>query len=232
VLSLITGVGSKGQVGESVAAALAGPGDTVLLVSRVEAEVRARAADLVAEGRRAHGYACDLADARAVDQLAVRIRSEHGDRLDALVNLAGGFGVSGPLADSDPAVFDRQLKINLTTAYLSTRAFLPLLRPARGAVLFFASEAVLEGARTGGTAAYAAAKAAVVALMRSVADEGRDYGVRSNALAPAAIRTAANQESMGADARYVEREEVASAVAFLCSPASIAITGQVIRLRK
>lgn len=232
MLSLITGVGSKGQVGETVAAALANRGDTVLLVSRVEAEVRARAAELVAAGGTAHGYGCDLSDVRAVDRLATRVRSEHGDRLDALVNLAGGFGMSGPLAESDPAAFDRQLQINLTTAYLATRAFLPFVRAARGAVVFFASEATLEGARTSGMAAYVAAKSAVVALMRSVADEGREHGIRANALAPAAIRTATNEASMGADARYIEREEVASAVAFLCSPAASAITGQVIRLRK
>jgi NAD(P)-dependent dehydrogenase (short-subunit alcohol dehydrogenase family) len=232
VLSLITGVGSKGQVGETVAAALANRGDTVLLVSRVEAEVRARAAELVAAGGTAHGYGCDLSDVRAVDRLAARVRSEHGDRLDALVNLAGGFGMSGPLAESDPATFDRQLQINLTTAYLATRAFLPFVRAARGALVFFASEATLEGARTSGMAAYVAAKSAVVALMRSVADEGREHGIRANALAPAAIRTATNEASMGADARYIEREEVASAVAFLCSPAASAITGQVIRLRK
>jgi NAD(P)-dependent dehydrogenase (short-subunit alcohol dehydrogenase family) len=229
---LITGVGSKGQVGETVAAVLASRGDTVLLVSRVAAEVGERAAELVAAGRSAHGYACDLSDARAVDHLAARIRSDHGDRLDVLVNLAGGFGMTGPLAESDPAAFDRQLQINLTTAYLSTRAFLPFVRAARGAVVFFASEAALEGARTSGMSAYVAAKSAVVALMRSVADEGREDGVRANALAPSAIRTATNEASMGIDARYIEREEVASVVAFLCSPASSAVTGQVIRLRK
>lgn len=231
MLSLITGVGSKGQVGEAVAAALAGRGDTVLLVSRSEDEVRARAAELVESGGSAHGYGCDLSDARAVDGLAARIRSEHGERLDALVNLAGGFGLSGPLAESDPAVVDRQLQINFMTAYLTTRAFFPLVRGARGSVVFFASEAVLEGARTSGISGYAAAKSAVVALMRSVADEGRELGVRSNALAPAAIRTATNESSMGANTKYVEREEVAAAVAFLCSPAARAITGQVIRLR-
>jgi NAD(P)-dependent dehydrogenase (short-subunit alcohol dehydrogenase family) len=232
VLSLITGVGSKGQVGESVAAALANRGDTVLLVSRAEAEVRERAAELVAAGATARGYGCDLSDVRAVDRLAARVRSEHGDRLDALVNLAGGFDMSGPLAESDPAAFDRQIQINLTTAYLATRAFLPSVRAARGAVVFFASEATLEGARTSGMAAYVAAKSAVVALMRSVADEGREHGIRANALAPAAIRTATNEASMSAETRYVEREEVASVVAFLCSPAASAITGQVIRLRK
>ena len=232
MLSLITGVGSKGQVGEAVAAALARRGDRVLFVSRVEAEVRARADELRAQGLDAHGYGCDLADARAVDALTRRVKSDHGDRLDALVNLAGGFGMTGPLAQSDPASFDRQLQINLETAYLATRAFLPAVRSASGSIVFFASEAVLEGARTSGTAAYVAAKSAVVALMRSVAEEGREHGVRANALAPAAIRTATNESSMGKDVRYVEREDVAAVVAFLCSPASAAITGQVIRLRR
>lgn len=231
MLSLVTGVGSKGQVGEAVAAALAKRGDAVLLVSRAEDEVRARAAELVASGYSARGYGCDLADARSVDHLADRVRSEHGDRLDALVNLAGGFALSGPLAESDPAVAQRQLQINFMTAYLTTRALLPLVRPARGSIVFFASEAVVEGARTSGISAYAASKAAVVALMRSVADEGRELGVRANALAPAAIRTATNEASMGADAKYIEREDVAAAVAFICSDAARAITGQVIRLR-
>ncbi|HEU4995715.1 MAG TPA: SDR family oxidoreductase [Gemmatimonadaceae bacterium] len=231
MLSLITGVGSRGQVGETVAGALARRGDTVLVVSRSEDEVRARAAELVAAGYDAHGYACDLADAHGVSQLATRAR-QHGERLDALVNLAGGFGVTGPIADSDPATFDRMFRINLTTAYLATRALYPLVRTAGGSIVFFASEAVLDGQPARNTAAYVAAKSAVVALMRSVADEGREHGVRANALAPSAIRTATNEASMARDTHYVEREEVASVVAFLCSPAAVAITGQVIRLRR
>jgi NAD(P)-dependent dehydrogenase (short-subunit alcohol dehydrogenase family) len=232
MLSLVTGVGAKGQVGETVARALAERGDTVLVVSRSEVEVRQRAAELSAEGHVAHGFACDLSDAEAVRKLAATIRSSHGERLDALVNLAGGFGSTGPLAESDPAQLRRMFQINFDTACFVTREFLPLLRAARGSVVFFASEAVLEGARTGGMAGYVAAKSAVVGLMRSVADEMRADGVRANALAPASIRTGSNMAAMGADVRYVEREEVAAAVSFLCSPASSAITGQVIRLRR
>lgn len=231
MLSLITGVAKRGQVGEAVAAALARRGDRVLLVARNEKEVAARAAELATAGLAAHGYGCDLSSFEAVASLANRIRSDHGSRLDALVNLAGGFAASGPLAESDPEAAARMFEINFTTAYLVTRAFLPAVRSAAGSVVFFASETVLEGTRTAGVAAYGAAKAAVVALMRSVADEGQGFGVRANALAPAAIRTGTNEASMGADVRYVERDDVASTVAFLCSPASRAITGQVIRLR-
>ena len=231
MISLVTGVGAKGQVGEAVARALAARGDTVLVVARTDAEARARASDLAADGHRAHGYACDLSDPDAVAHLARTVTAEHGDRLDALVNLAGGFGSSGPIASSDVSAFQRIFAINLSTAYLTTRAFLPMVQSARGSIVYFASEAVLDGVRTKGIAGYVAAKSAVVALMRSVADESRDAGVRANALAPGSIRTSTNLAEMGNDARYVEREQVADAVAFLCSPAASAITGQVIRLR-
>ena len=231
MLTLITGVGAKGQVGEAVAAALARRGDHLVLVARADAEVRARAEDLAGAGFSAAGYACDLADASAVRALAARVREVHGARLDSVVHLAGGFALTGPIADSDPAQVERMLSINYLTAFNVARAFLPGVRAASGSFVFFASENVFEGVLTKGSAAYTAAKSAVVALMRSLADEGREFGVRANALAPASIRTATNEAAMGTGARYVERDQVASAVAFLSSPAASAISGQVIRLR-
>src|SRR5437868_9421745 len=173
MLSLITGVAAKGQVGEAVADALARRGDTVLLVSRSQEEVKARAAELTSAGLKACGYACDLSDVLAVGRLADRVREDHGSSLDALVNLAGGFAMSGPVAATEPEAFETMFRINLTTAYLVTRAFLPMVQKARGSIVFFASESALEGSRTGKTAAYAAAKTAVVGFMRSVADETR-----------------------------------------------------------
>lgn len=228
---MITGVGAKGQVGEAVAATLASRGDHLVLVTRSESDVRERVAELAAAGFAANGYGCDLADAAAVQDLATRVRMAHGARLDNVVHLAGGFALTGPIADSEPSQVDHMLRINYLTAFNVVRAFLPAVRDAAGAFVFFASENVLEGARTKGSAAYSAAKSAVVALMRSLADEGRELGVRANALAPTSIRTAANEAAMGSDARYVEREAVANAVAFLCSPDAKAVSGQVIRLR-
>ena len=229
-LSLVSGVGAKGQVGEAVARRLAMRGDTTIIVSRSADDVRQRVADLRGEGLAVSGYASDLADVTAVNELAQRVSREHGRTLDNLVNLAGGFASSGLLSGSDPAVVNRMWSINFVTAYLTTRAFLPLMTSAGGSIVFFASEVVLESTRTKGVAGYAAAKSAVVALMRSVADEGRAVNVRANALAPASIRTASNEAAMGTDMRYVEREEVAEAVSFLCSGAAGAVSGQVIRL--
>jgi NAD(P)-dependent dehydrogenase (short-subunit alcohol dehydrogenase family) len=229
-LSLVTGVGAKGQVGEAAARRLAMRGDRTIIVSRSADDVQQRAAELRAEGLDVAGYACDLADVGAVSQLAERVSREQGRALDNLVNLAGGFASSGSFSDSDPAVVQRLWSINFLTAYLTTRAFLPLMTSGGGSIVFFASEVVLENTRTKGVAGYAAAKSAVVALMRSVADECRAVNVRANALAPASIRTSSNEASMGSDIRYVEREEVADTVAFLCSAAGEALSGQVIRL--
>jgi len=227
---LITGIGRSGQVGESVAKAFAAEGARLAVVDMVAAEAEARAAELRAAGADARGYACDLSNAEQLAFLAAELGAAFGGRLDALVALAGGFGLSGPIAESDPAVWHKQITINLTTAYLTTRAFLPALRATGGAIVYFASAAALPGGAVSGIAAYAAAKSGVIALMRSVAFDERAHAVRANALAPTSIRTAANLQSMGEQKNYVEREEVAASVCYLCSADSSAITGQVIRL--
>jgi NAD(P)-dependent dehydrogenase (short-subunit alcohol dehydrogenase family) len=229
-LIVVTGAGREGQVGEAVAIAFAATGARLALVGRDAAQVEARAEALRARGHVAAAYAADLADAAQVEGLARHIVREHGSRVDALVNVAGGFALSGPVAESDVTVLPRQIAINLTTAYHATRFLLPFLRAARGAVVYFASEAVLPGGSVAGISAYGAAKAGVVALMRAVAEEERDRGVRANAVAPSAIRTGDNVAAMGSAVRYVEREEVADAVLYLCSEGARAITGQVIRL--
>jgi 3-oxoacyl-[acyl-carrier protein] reductase len=229
---VLTGVGAEGQVGEVVARAFADLGASLVLVDRTAEKVEARAADVVraGSGRAARGYACDLTNAEALAALVAQVTANHGDKVHALVHMAGGFAMSGPVAESSIDVWNRQIAINLTTAYLTTRAFLPLLRSARGAVLLFASNAAWPGSSGKNMSAYAVAKQGVAALMRAVAAEERANGVRANAVAPNSIRTAANLASMGDGVRYIEREEVAAAVTFLCSSAASAISGELIPL--
>lgn len=233
---VLTGVGREGQVGEVVARALASRGATLILVDHRQETVDARLRALreTSDAQRptpgAYGYACDLSNGDDVARLADTVRTAHGGALNALVHMAGGFAMSGPVADSALDVWDRQLSINLRTAYLTSRALLPLLRPARGSIVFFSSQAALPGSTVAEMSAYAIAKTGVAVLARAIAAEERRHGVRANALAPSSIRTAANVEAMGVEARYVEREDVAAAVAFLCSAAAVAISGQVIAL--
>ena len=229
-VAVLTGVAKRGQVGEAVARALAESGVMVVLIDRTGLDAEERASELRSDGLAAVSHKADLTDPAQLDVVSRAVTRDFGG-VDALVNIAGGFAMSGKVSDSDPAAWSRQLDIGLTTAYLTTRAFLPLVRERRGAIVFFASAAALPSGRVAEMSAYAASKAGVLALMRAVAQEERNSGVRSNALAPTSIRTAANVESMGADARYVEREEVADAVKFLCfSVASRTISGQVIQL--
>lgn len=228
---VLTGVGREGQVGEAVAAAFAELGARVFLVDRQETEARARADALVAAGRRAAGLGADLTDEAGVAALAERVRDATAGRVHALVHLAGGFAKSGPVAESDSALWAKQFALNATTAYLTARAFLPLLRAGKGSLVFFASEAVLPGGRTAGISAYAASKSAVVALMQSIAQDEKPTGVRANAVAPTSIRTAANLAAMGPDVAYVSREDVARVVLWLCSDDARAVTGQIIPVR-
>jgi NAD(P)-dependent dehydrogenase (short-subunit alcohol dehydrogenase family) len=214
-----------------VAHAFADRGAEVVLLGRTAAEIDERAAAITRAGGSARAFACDLADEAQVRAVADEVSAASGRRAHALVNMAGGFALSGPVAESDAAVLQRMIAINLMTAYLTTRAFVPLLRAAKGSIVYFASAAVLPGSSGAKMSGYAAAKAGVVVLMRAVAEEERAAGVRANAVAPTAIRTGDNVREMGEAARYVEREDVAGAVLFLCSEAARAVTGQLIELR-
>lgn len=229
-VAVLTGVSRRGQVGEAVAQWLAERGAAVVLIDRTGVEAEARASELRERGYHATAFGADLTSASQLDAVSQSVASAF-DGIDALVNIAGGFSMSGKVSDSDPEAWARQLAIGLSTSYFATRAFLPLVRKRRGAVLYFASAAALPGGRVAEMSAYAVSKSGVITLMRAVAQEEREAGVRANALAPTSIRTVTNVDAMGDSARYVEREQVAEAVEFLCfAEAARAITGQVVQL--
>jgi NAD(P)-dependent dehydrogenase (short-subunit alcohol dehydrogenase family) len=224
---VITGVGREGQVGETLASTFCEAGARVAAVDRSRDDVVARATALSDGGLDCRAFPCDLTDPQQTAALARDLEAAYGG-VDALVNAAGGFGMSGPVAESEIATWEKMFAINLTSAYLATRALLPLLRSRAGAIVYFGSTAVLDGGRSANMSAYAAAKSGVLTLMRTVAQEEAEHGVRANAIAPVAVRTTANIGAMGTDARYVEREEVAAVARFLCSAEASRITGQTI----
>lgn len=229
-VALVTGVGRAGQAGETVAQAFADAGAVVCIVSRNAQQVAERAAVLADRGATVHGFGCDLTDPGAVADLAARVTPLAPHGIASLVNLAGGYASDGTVAETSAETWHRLHSINLTTAFVCTRVFLPLVRRAEGSIVFFSSAAAMPGATVAGMGAYAAAKSGIIMLMRAVAAEERDTGVRANAIAPTSIRTETNLKAMGERVRYVSREAVAEWVLWLCSPRSRPLSGQVFRL--
>ncbi|HWP34339.1 MAG TPA: SDR family NAD(P)-dependent oxidoreductase [Thermodesulfobacteriota bacterium] len=228
---IVTGAGRPGQVGETLAHAFGREGARVVVAARTEGNVRALADRLAAEGIGALAVAADLAEEAGAQHLAERTLEAFG-RIDVLVNLAGGLTVIRPAVELSLAEFQRELASNLVTAFLCARAVIPAMqRAGRGRIVNFASAAAQNPLPR--LAAYNCAKAGVVALTRTLAQELKDTDITVNAIAPGLIDTEANRTALQPSPeelrrRWVTREAVAQATLFLASDAAAGVTGQVL----
>lgn len=222
---LVTGVGRAGQIGHAVAHALGQAGARIVAVDRNAVGVAERVKEFSAMGIDARPAAGDLTEPD-VAAFAVETAVRHYGRLDGVVNVAGGLTTYGPVEKSGPDAFDREISINLKTAYLMTRAAVEPLQESRGAVVNFASLAYFRAMNQ--MAVYSAAKAGVAALTQSLAVELWPRGIRVNAVAPGTVRTPENVATVGPDAQYVEMSQIVNAVLFLAGEASSGITGHIL----
>jgi 3-oxoacyl-[acyl-carrier protein] reductase len=205
----------------------------VAVVARAEDRAQAAAAELAGEGHR--GYACDVADVEVVNALVKQVESEMGS-LDILVNNAGVTGDNLLMRLSD-AEWDRVLATNLKGAFNTIRAATRgMMRRREGRIINLTSVVGITG--NAGQANYAASKAGLIGLTKSVAKELASRNVLCNAVAPGFIDTEMTAElgdstreallGQIALGRLGKGEEVASVVRFLAGPGSAYITGQVI----
>jgi NAD(P)-dependent dehydrogenase (short-subunit alcohol dehydrogenase family) len=222
---LVTGVGRAGQIGHAVAQALGEAGARIVAVDRNAVGVAERVKEFSAMGIEARPAAGDLTEPD-VAAFAVETAVRHFGRLDGVINVAGGLTTYGPVEQSGPDAFDREININLKTAFLMTRAAVAPLQESRGTVVNFASLAYFHAMNQ--MAVYSAAKAGVAALTQSLAVELWPRGIRVNAVAPGMVRTPENVASAGVDAQYVEMSQIISAVLFLASELSSGITGHIL----
>ena len=148
--------------------------------------------------------------------------------LRAVVNLVGGYGGGHKVADTPVEEFERQLRLNLRPTYLVTRAALPHLVRAGGAIVCVSARAALRPLP--GAAGYSTAKAAVLAFAQAVAAEYNRDGVRCNAVLPSVIDTPGNRAAQpDADhSKWVPPEQVARVIHFLCSEESAPTSGAAI----
>jgi NAD(P)-dependent dehydrogenase (short-subunit alcohol dehydrogenase family) len=168
----------------------------------------------------------DLTDADAA-KTAIDAVVAHFGRLDALLNIAGGF-VWQTTDDAEPA-WAKMFALNLTTALNASRAALPHLKAStEGRIINVGANAALKSAA--GMGAYAASKAGVHRLTESLAEELKDTPVTVNAVLPSILDTAQNRKDMpDADpTKWVAPSDLARVMLFLASPGSRAITGALI----
>ncbi|HEY7684144.1 MAG TPA: SDR family NAD(P)-dependent oxidoreductase [Gemmatimonadales bacterium] len=222
---LVTGVARLGQIGHVVAHAFGRAGARLVAVDKDAVAVAERVREFAAEGIEARPAAGDLTEPD-VAALAVETAVKHFAGLDAVVNVAGGLTSYGPVDQSTATAFDREMAINLKTAFLMSQAAVEPLARSRGAIVNFASVAYFRP--QGQMAVYSAAKAGVAGLTQSLAMELWSRGIRVNAVAPGMVRTPENVASAGETAHYVELSQLTDAVLFLASERSAGITGHIL----
>lgn len=231
--ALVTGAASAAGLGFATARLLARAGASVWLTDVNEAEVKVRAAELAAEGWAAVGLRHDVTSPEAWQDVLAEIP---GGGPDVLVNNAG-IAVLRWTQDLEPAEWQRQIDVNLTSVYLGCRAVLPIMRTrGEGAIVNISSIAGLVGIP--GASAYAASKGGVRLYTKSIAMECAREGIRINSVHPGVIWTDMQQvairdnpdqfDAINASipaGRMGEPDDIAEAVFFLASPAAKYITG-------
>jgi 3-oxoacyl-[acyl-carrier protein] reductase len=215
-VAIVTG-GSRG-LGRADALTLERAGATVVVLDVQEENTTIR---------------CDVGDRAQVDAAVERVAEEHGS-VDILVNNAGTLDHLGQFADQQPELWERDLRVNLTGAFNCAQAVWPHLQERGwGRIVNMASVAGTLGGF--GQASYATTKAGLLGLTRTLALEGARHGITCNAIVPGVIGTEAfgfvapaMQERMikrTALRRLGEPQDVANAIAFLCSDLASYITG-------
>ncbi len=216
--------GGTGGLGRAVSRAFPKEDARVIVTYRNREEFAAFA-DEAGVDSSLEGYPVDVTDESATAEFIDRVVSKY-DRVDAMVNTVGAYAGGVKLWDMDTKVFDRMMALNLRSGLLLSRAVIPpMLKAGRGAIVNIASKAALDHAA--GNAAYAASKAAAVAMMDSLAAELKGTGVRVNSILPDIIDTEPNRKAMpGADfAKWPKPEDIARVILFLCSDEAKVIHG-------
>jgi 3-oxoacyl-[acyl-carrier protein] reductase len=201
--------------------------------SRGLIQTEATAREIEAMGRRALALKCDVTDAAQVEEAVERTVGELGS-VDILVNNAGTLDHLGQLVNQSPELWDRDLRVNLTGAFNCSRAVWPQMQERGwGRIVNMASVAGTLGGF--GQASYSTTKAGLIGLTKTLALEGARHGITANAIVPGIIGTEAfhfgnpemNERMVRRTAlrRTGDPQDIANAIAFLCSDLAGYITG-------
>lgn len=222
---IILVAGGTGGLGRAVSLAFLQEGAKVRVTYRKEEEYNTLKSAAGKHEVRLSGSIADVTDEAATAALVEKIISEHG-KIDALVNTVGGYAGGTKLWEMDTKIFDAMLSLNLRSGYSLARAVLPtMLEQRHGVIVNIAAKAAMD--HGAGAGAYAASKAAAVALMDSLAGDTQGTHVRVNSILPSIIDTDANRQAMpnANFAAWPKPEDIARVILFLCSDEAKVIHG-------
>jgi NAD(P)-dependent dehydrogenase (short-subunit alcohol dehydrogenase family) len=213
---IIVVTGASGALGKVVVATALAKGARVAAIDHAASTIKATPDRIELGG-------VDLTDASEARK-AIDAAASHFGKLDALVNIAGGFAFE-TTAEGDPKTWQRMYALNVLTALNASRSAIPHLSASgAGRIINVGAMGALQAGA--GMGAYAASKAGVHRLTEALAAEWKGK-ITVNAVLPSTIDTAANRASMpNADfAKWVRPEELADVILFLASDAASAVTG-------
>jgi NAD(P)-dependent dehydrogenase (short-subunit alcohol dehydrogenase family) len=217
--------GGTGGLGRAVSLAFLEEDARVVVTYRKQEELDILKNLAVGKGSQLNGFSADVTNEAEVGRLVEGIVARHG-RLDVMVNTVGGYAGGIKLWELDTKVFDQMLALNLRAGYaLSRAAVRVMLKQGSGAIVNIAAKAAID--HGAGAAAYAASKAAAVAMMDSLAEDLKGTGIRVNSVLPSIIDTEANRKAMPkADfAKWPKPEDIARVIVFLCGDDAKVIHG-------
>ena len=213
--------GANGGLGVSVTQAFLDAGATVIGTSR-----KIEQSDF--DNRNFTALQADISSIEGARILVDLVAARFG-KLDVLAHTVGGFAGGPSIADTDDATFQRMFDVNLNSVFHILRATIPALRrTGDGRIIAIGSRAALEPGA--GVGAYSASKAAMVSLIKTVALENKDAGLRANVILPGTMDTPANRKAMpNADvSKWVRPATVAALMTWLASDAGKDVNGAVI----
>jgi len=220
--------GGTGGLGRAVSLAFLNAGAHVIVTYVIDQEFADLKTAAHGSTSRLVGRKIDVTDEAAVQQLVEGILADHG-QLDVLVNTVGGYAGGMKLWETDTKVLDRMLALNLRSGFVLTRvAARAMLARGKGSIVNVVARAALDHPAALG--AYAASKAAALAMMDSLAADLKGSGVRANSILPSIIDTPANRIAMPAAdfAAWPKPEDIAHVILFLASDSAKVIHGAAI----